>query len=121
MGEKLLPRALIKVLANQHIFYSFVLDNQAFYPLLSVDGYSFLNDTDGIKNRLKISKWKKKGIVSFDNSVINSNLKAALILPDGNENSPAYLVFPNYEKILKWNRSLRFAISVCTLSNKIKL
>ena len=50
-----------------------------------------------IKNRLKISKWKKKGIVSFDDKEINSNLKAALILPDGNENSPAYLVFQNYE------------------------
>ena len=74
-----------------------------------------------IKNRLKISKWKKKGIVAFDGSEINSNLKAALILPDGNYDSPAYLVFQNYEKILKWNRSLRFAISVCTLSNKIKL
>ena len=74
-----------------------------------------------IKNRLKISKWKKKGIVSFDGNEINTNLKAALILPDGNEDSPAYLVFQNYEKILKWNRSLRFAISVCTLSNKIKL
>ena len=74
-----------------------------------------------IKNRLNITKWKKKGIVGFDGSLINSNLKAALILPDGNENSPAYLVFRNYEKILKWNRSLRFGISVCTLSNKIKI
>ena len=73
-----------------------------------------------IKNRLKINKWKKKGIVSYDGTEINTNLKAALILPDGNEDSPAYLVFQNYEKILKWNRSLRFAISVCTLSNKIK-
>ena len=73
-----------------------------------------------IKNRLKINKWKKKGIVSYDGTEINTNLKAALTLPDGNEDSPAYLVFQNYEKILKWNRSLRFAISVCTLSNKIK-
>ena len=73
-----------------------------------------------IKNRLKINKWKKKGIVSYDGTEINTNLKAALILPDGNEDSPAYLVFQNYEKILKWNRSLRFAISVCSLSNKIK-
>ncbi len=72
-----------------------------------------------IKNWLKIKKWKKKGIVSFDGTEINSNLKAALILPDGDSNSPAYLVFRNYEKILKWNRSLRFAISVCTLSNMI--
>ena len=26
----------------------------------------------------------------------------------------------NYEKILKWNRSLRFALSVCTLAESIK-
>ena len=29
------------------IYHPSLLDNQAFYPLLSVDGYSFLNDTDG--------------------------------------------------------------------------
>ena len=74
----------------------------------------------GIKYRLKIDKWKKKGIVNFDGSEIHSNLKAALILPDGKKDSPAYLIFQNYEKILSWNRSLRFAISVCTLADKIK-
>ena len=73
-----------------------------------------------IKNRLKVKKWKKKGVVNFDGSEIDSDLKAALILPDGKDGSPAYLVFRNYEKILKWNRSLRFAISVCTLANEIK-
>ena len=28
-------------------------------------------------------------------------------------------VFENYEKILKWNRSLRFGVTVCTLANMI--
>ena len=73
-----------------------------------------------IKNRLTVSKWKKKGIENYELNEISSNLKAALILPDGKDNSPAYLVFENYEKILQWNRSLRFAISVSTLANKIK-
>jgi len=73
-----------------------------------------------ITNKLKISKWKEKGVVNFDNTELNGNLTAALILPDGKDDTPIYLVFPNYEKILKWNRSLRFGISVCTLANKIK-
>ena len=73
-----------------------------------------------ISHKLKISKWKQKGIVSYDGSELKTNLKAALILPDGKPNTPAYLVFNNYEKILKWNRSLRFGISVCTLANMIK-
>ena len=73
-----------------------------------------------IKNRLKISDWKKKGIINYNGTELESNPKAALILPDGKDNTPTYLVFKNYEKILKWNRSLRFGISVCTLANKIK-
>jgi len=46
--------------------------------------------------------------------------KVALVLPDGDLSSPKYLVFENYELILKWNRSLRFGLSVCTLSKAIK-
>ena len=57
----------------------------------------------------------------LDGIELESNLKAALIQPDGKEGTPTYLVFQNYEKILKWNRSLRFGISVCTLANKIKI
>ena len=74
-----------------------------------------------ISNRFKIKKWKQIGLVAFDDTELKSNLRAALIIPDGKPETPAYLVFGNYEKILKWNRSLRFGISVCTLANKIKI
>ena len=73
-----------------------------------------------ISHKLKISKWKRKGVVNIDGSELKTNLKAALILPDGKPETPTYLVFDNYEKILKWNRSLRFGISVCTLAGMIK-
>ena len=55
---------------------------------------------------------------------INQNLTTGIITPDREivENSkllePAYLTFDNYELILKWNRSLRFALAVCTLKDK---
>ncbi len=42
------------------------------------------------------------------------------IIPNAETLSPAYIVFDNYEIILKWNRSLRFALAVCTLKNKFK-
>ena len=57
---------------------------------------------------------------------IDNNLLAAIITPDkdiipgSNTYTPAYLVFNNYEKILNWNRSLRFALAVCTLKNSLK-
>ena len=59
--------------------------------------------------------------MNFDGTNLKTNLRAALILPDGKSDTPAYLVFSNYEKILKWNRSLRFGISVCTLANMLKI
>ena len=42
------------------------------------------------------------------------------IIPSAKKIKPAYIVFNNYELILKWNRSLRFALAVCTLKEKIK-
>ena len=57
---------------------------------------------------------------------MKKNIYAAIItpdidiIPDSEKLSPAYLVFSNYELILKWNRSLRFALAVCTLKNEFK-
>ena len=42
------------------------------------------------------------------------------IIPNAETLNPAYIVFDNYEIILKWNRSLRFALAVCTLKDKFK-
>ena len=56
----------------------------------------------------------------------DQNLEVAIItpdkdiIPDAETLNPAYIVFDNYEIILKWNRSLRFALAVCTLKDKIK-
>ena len=76
-----------------------------------------------LKSKKKL-KALKKYIKEPDIIGLNDNIKAAIITPDKDivENakklSPAYLVFDNYELILKWNRSLRFALAVCTLKDK---
>jgi|TARA_B110001452_G_scaffold265178_1_gene269437 membrane-bound lytic murein transglycosylase B len=78
-----------------------------------------------IKNKKKVIYFKKY-IKDFDNLKVNKNLMAAIITPDkdiipgSNTYKPAYLVYSNYEKILNWNRSLRFALAVCTLKNNFK-
>ncbi len=54
------------------------------------------------------------------------NLKAAIVTPDAeivenaNKLKPAYIIFDNYKLILKWNRSLRFSLAVCTLKNSFE-
>ena len=46
--------------------------------------------------------------------------KSKLIIEDSKNLKPAFIVFHNYELVLKWNRSLRFALAVCTLKRKFK-
>tara|TARA_B100000900_G_C20583376_1_gene718501 strand:+ start:437 stop:1429 length:993 start_codon:yes stop_codon:yes gene_type:complete len=77
-----------------------------------------------IKNKKKLKFFKK---YILDNNInFDENLNVAIITPDleivenPNKLNPAFIVFDNYEKILKWNRSLRFALAVCTLKNKFK-
>ncbi len=78
-----------------------------------------------IKNKKKVN-FLKKYINDYEKLNIQDNLTAAIIIPDkdiipGAETlSPAYIVFENYEKILNWNRSLRFALAVCTLKENFK-
>ncbi len=78
-----------------------------------------------IKNKKKVIYFKKY-IKNYNDLKIDKNLEAAIITPDidivpgANTYAPAYLIFSNYEKVLNWNRSLRFALAVCTLKNNFK-
>jgi len=78
-----------------------------------------------ISNKRKV-KFFKKYLKSYEQYNFNENAVSAIITPDkdiipGPKNlKPAFIVFSNYEKVLKWNRSLRFALAVCTLKNKFK-
>ena len=78
-----------------------------------------------IHNKNKFQKLKKY-IVNYKDLNIDNSLVGAIITPDkdiipDSENlEPAYIVFENYEKILEWNRSLRFALAVCTLKEKFE-
>ena len=84
----------------------------------------FLNTSAKKLNNKKKYKYFKKFIKQTKINNINDNLMSAIITPDkdiisDSENlKPAYVVFSNYEKILQWNRSLRFALAVCTLKEK---
>ncbi len=78
-----------------------------------------------LKNKEKVKVFTKY-ISNNDFLEKYHDLSSAIITPDVDivENaeklSPAYIVFDNYELILKWNRSLRFGLAVCTLKDKFK-
>ena len=79
-----------------------------------------------LHNKKKLSFFKRY-IENYDKlSFLKSNYNVAIITPDkdiipgADTLNPAYIVFDNYEIILQWNRSLRFALAVCTLKDKFK-
>jgi membrane-bound lytic murein transglycosylase B len=80
----------------------------------------FNHSARNIKNKKNLQTWKKLGVKLNNEKKISHNLVGALVLPDGDITSPKFIVYDNYELILKWNRSLRFALSICTLAESIK-
>ena len=56
----------------------------------------------------------------FDNLYVSIITPDKDIIPNAENLSPAFIVFDNYEIILKWNRSLRFSLAVCTLKEKFE-
>ena len=104
---------------NSHCFYKIDLDESIKKKYLNVSAKK-------INNKRKL-KYFKKFIKNNDQiNSIDESLNVAIITPDkdiipGAETlNPAYIVFDNYEIILKWNRSLRFALAVCTLKEKLE-
>ena len=104
---------------NSHCFYEVKLEDDINKKYLNVSAKKLNN-----KRKLRYFKKFIKSNEKID--FINENLKVAIItpdkdiVPDAKNLQPAYIVFDNYEIILKWNRSLRFALAVCTLKNKIE-
>ena len=78
-----------------------------------------------IKNERKV-KYLKNYIKNSSFLDKYDNLTAAIVTPDAeivenaNKLNPAYIIFNNYKLILKWNRSLRFSLAVCTLKNSFE-
>ncbi len=84
----------------------------------------YLNYSAKKIHNIKKVNYLKKYIKDHDFLNKYNNLNAAIITPDAeivdnpDKLSPAYIVFDNYRLILKWNRSLRFALAICTLKEK---
>jgi len=76
--------------------------------------------TAGTKKALV--EWSALGLVAADNAALyeryDPNLPGKIIVPAG-ANGPAFMTFPNFEAILKYNRSTSYALAVTLLSQKI--
>ena len=73
----------------------------------------------GLKEIRPIGEWQKMGIRRNDGGEVpGRQLAAAIVLPDG-DGSTAYMVYDNFRNIMKWNRSVYFALAVGILSDQL--
>tara|TARA_B100000900_G_scaffold109660_1_gene91527 strand:- start:3734 stop:4381 length:648 start_codon:yes stop_codon:yes gene_type:complete len=104
---------------NEPCFYKIDLDEKIPKKYLNISAKK-------IHNKMKFNFFKKYIKNQSDFDFLDNNLLTAIvtpdkdIIPDAETLYPAYIVFSNYEVILKWNRSLRFALAVCTLKGKLE-
>ena len=103
---------------NQPCFVKVKLNNDIPKELLNTSAKKLHN-----KNKFSVLK---KYISNKSSYLIDDDLIGSIITPDkdiipeAESLEPAYIVFENYEKILQWNRSLRFGLAVCTLKGKFE-
>ncbi len=73
----------------------------------------------GLKNSKSLAEWAKMGITRADNTPLPvTNVNASLLVPAGHQ-GPAFLVYDNFNVIMRWNRSEFYAIAVGQLADQI--
>jgi len=73
----------------------------------------------GLKNNKPIAEWTKLGVTRADNTPLpQADMNASLLVPSGHQ-GPAFLVYDNFNVIMRWNRSEFYAIAVGQLADQI--
>lgn len=72
-----------------------------------------------LDKKKSVEKWKNLGVQAADGTALaNADTQASVVIPQG-ESGPAFLVFDNFRAIMRWNRSVNYAISVGHLADRI--
>lgn len=73
----------------------------------------------GTQTSKTLDEWQRLGVRRLDGGDLpKRDLKASVVLAEA-PNGPAFLVYNNYQTILKWNRSVFFAVAVGHLADRI--
>jgi len=64
-----------------------------------------------------LTEWQRLGIMPAHGTwKVGGDTMASLSMPMGN-NGPAFLTYPNFKRVMKWNKSELYALSVCFLAD----
>nr|WP_301288441.1 lytic murein transglycosylase [Natronospira proteinivora] len=73
----------------------------------------------GGDDRLSLEEWRRMGVRMTNGDRLPAvDIEARLLLPAGHR-GPAFLVYDNFDVIMRWNRSEYYALAVGHLANRI--
>lgn len=81
------------------------------------EGFNFRQASAGY--RLPVEKWTALGVLTAAATPLPSaSGNAAILLPQGWQ-GPAFMAFDNFNVVMRWNRSVNYALSVAQLANQL--
>lgn len=74
----------------------------------------------GLKNPRPLAEWRRLGVRDADGDALPraEDMQGAILVPAGHQ-GPAFLVYDNFDVIMKWNRSESYALAVGYLADRI--
>lgn len=72
-----------------------------------------------IANRLPVTQWTALGVKAVDGGPLPEVAgRAAIVVPQGWQ-GPAFMVFDNFDVVMRWNRSVNYALAVAQLAQQV--
>lgn len=73
----------------------------------------------GLDRAEPLSAWRRAGVTTAQGEALpTADMNGSILVPMGHR-GPAFLVYPNFEVILAWNRSRAYALAVGHLADRI--
>lgn len=73
----------------------------------------------GLNQRKPLAEWQKLGVRQTNGAALpTADMQASLLVPAGHR-GPAFLVYDNFNVIMRWNRSEYYALAVGYLADRI--
>ena len=68
---------------------------------------------------IPVAEWAARGVLRADATPLPTvSGRAAIVLPQGWQ-GPAFMVFDNFDVVMRWNRSVSYALSVAQLAHQL--
>ncbi|MHB1186076.1 lytic murein transglycosylase [Thiobacillus sp.] len=71
-----------------------------------------------VSHRQPVAEWAALGVLAADGGALPGTGRTAIVLPQGWQ-GPAFMVYDNFDVVMRWNRSVNYALAVAQLAQQL--